>query len=448
MKVYLDYLGCRLNEAELQQWSADFLRYGIRIIRDVSKADLIVLNTCAVTGEAARKSRQTIRKFHKKSPSAKLVVTGCYASLEAETVAEIFGVDRVIDNSLKNNLVSLIVDELSIPTTTIQSSEPGESAFILQNRDRAFIKVQDGCRYRCTYCIVTIARGEEKSRSIKELIAEINQLHKNGVYEIVLTGVHVGGYGSDINSSLYQLVETILLETQIPRIRFASVEPWDLPDNFFELFENPRLMPHMHLPLQSGSDLILKKMSRRCRTEEFKKLVAKAKSKIANFNITTDIIVGFPGERELEWQESLNYIRTIPFGHIHIFNFSPREGTKAARLPDEVDHATKKIRSKLLHELSDQLKRQQLQFMLNQTCEVLIESDFDTLANGNFSFWGHTENYHRINLVSDNLVLAGSIVEVIITGIGQSNRFLETSLLKIIRPSKKSASLPILQIHA
>ncbi len=446
MNVYLDYLGCRLNEAELQRWSADFSRHGIDVTREVSKADLIVVNTCAVTGEAARKSRQTIRKLHNKSPAARLVVTGCYASLEEQKVADIFGVDRVINNSDKDNLVNIIVDELSLPTTTIQATEPGESAFILQNRDRAFIKVQDGCRYRCTYCIVTIARGEEKSRSIKELVAEINQLYNNGVFEIVLTGVHVGGYGSDINTNLYQLVETIILETHIPRIRFASVEPWDLPDNFFDLFENKRLMPHMHLPLQSGSDTILKKMSRRCRTEEFSRIVKIARSKIADFNITTDVIVGFPGESEQEWKKSLNFIKTIPLGHIHIFSFSAREGTKAANLPEMVDNATKKSRSKTLHALSEQLKRQQLGAMVNTSCHVLIESDYDTLADGRFSFWGHTENYHKINLLSRNRTLAGSIVEVTIRTVHQSNCYLETSLVRILRPALKSAPLPVLQI--
>ena len=446
MNVYLDYLGCRLNEAELQQWSADFSRHGIDVTHEVSQADLIVLNTCAVTGEAARKSRQTIRKLHKKSPAAKLVVTGCYASLEAEKVADIFGVDGVINNGDKDNLVNLIVDELSLPTTTVQATEPGETAFILQNRDRAFIKVQDGCRYRCSYCIVTIARGNEKSRPIKELVAEINQLYKNGVYEIVLTGVHVGGYGSDIDSNLYQLVATILHETEMPRIRFASVEPWDLPENFFDLFENSRLMPHMHLPLQSGSDSILKKMSRRCRTEEFARLVKKAKSKVAGFNVTTDVIVGFPGESEQEWQKSINFIKSIPFGHIHIFGFSPRQGTRAANFAEIVDNVTKKNRSKELHELSSQLKQQQLQVMVNQNCQVLIESDYELLADGRFSYWGHTENYHKINLISDDITLGGSIVEVLVTGVHQSNHCLETSMVRMLKPSLKSASLPVLQI--
>ncbi len=446
MNVYLDFLGCRLNEAELQQWRAEFLQQGIQVTRDLEKSDLIVFNTCAVTGEAARKSRQNIRKLHKKSPQAKLVVTGCYASLETATVAGILGVDLVIGNKDKEQLVKRVVEELSLPTTTIQASEPGESPLFSKNRDRAFIKVQDGCRYRCTYCIVTIARGDEKSRALEELVAEINQLYKSGIFEIVLTGVHVGGYGSDIDSSLYELVDTILKQTSIPRIRFASVEPWDLPENFFELFENPRLMPHMHLPLQSGCNAILKKMSRRCRTEAFQQLVNKARAKIANFNITTDIIVGFPGENNDEWLETLTYVQQIPFGHIHIFSFSAREGTKAARLPGAIDSMTKKARSKQLHQLAAQLKYQQLQNMLNTHTEVLLESDFETLNDGRFGYWGHTENYHKVNLVSENANLAGCIINTLIVGVNPAKRYLEVQMTQIIKKARQPASLPVQQI--
>ena len=277
MKVFLTSLGCRLNEAELQTWSQDFLELGIKVTGEQSEANLIVINTCAVTGEAARKSRQTIRKHHRNNPTAKLIVTGCYASLEKEQAESLLGVDLIVSNKDKERLPLKAKELLEWSSMPYAATEPNESSLFIRNRERAFIKIQDGCRYRCTYCIVTIARGEEKSRSIENIIEEINNLSSQGVQEIVITGVHVGGYGSDIESSLHKLIVAILEQTKIPRIRFASVEPWDLHDDFFDLFKNPRLMPHMHLPIQSGSDRILKKMSRRCRAETFLSLIKKAR---------------------------------------------------------------------------------------------------------------------------------------------------------------------------
>ena len=189
-----------------------------------------------------------------------------------------------------------------------------------RGRQRAFVKVQDGCRYRCTFCIVTVARGEEHSRAIADIVEEINALQQQGIQEAIITGVHLGGYGSDNNSNLLELIKAILAQTTIPRLRLGSLEPWELPDGFFELFKNPRLLPHLHLPLQSGSDSVLKRMARRCKTAEFAEIVATARAEIPYFNITTDIIVGFPGETEAEWRESLAFIAGIGFGHIHIFS--------------------------------------------------------------------------------------------------------------------------------
>ena len=280
MQVYLKTLGCRLNEAEIQTWSQQFIDAGHQLSSLVD-ADLLVLNSCAVTGEAARKSRQLIRRLHRENPNARLVVTGCYASLDQDEAAAILGVDLVVDNLDKDQLVEKINEHFQyqqqlLPIMPAFATEPGESALFIRNRDRAFIKIQDGCRYRCSYCIVTVARGDERSRPISAIIDEINNYSAQGIKEIVLTGVHVGGYGSDLNVSLMQLVEHILADTDIARLRFASVEPWDLPENFFRLFENERLMPHMHLPLQSGSDTVLTRMSRRCRQNSFITIVNKA----------------------------------------------------------------------------------------------------------------------------------------------------------------------------
>jgi len=280
VNIHLRALGCRLNEAELESWALEFRTAGHTLVNQASDADVTVVNTCAVTREAVRKSRKLINRLRRESPYGKLVVSGCAVSTGEAGNASDLGIDLIVDNSKKKELVKRVTDTLPISIMPEGATLPAESALFARNRQRAFIKIQDGCRYRCTYCIVTMARGEEQSRPINEIIDEVNQLHSQGIQEIVLTGVHVGGYGSDIQSSLTTLVKQILQHTDIPRIRFASVEPWDLGDQFFTLFENKRLMPHMHLPLQSGADAILRRMARRCKSSGFASLVNQARTAV------------------------------------------------------------------------------------------------------------------------------------------------------------------------
>ncbi len=415
MKVHLKALGCRLNEAELEQWSQQFQAAGYTISRDGSGADLVVLNTCAVTHEASRKSRYLINRLHRDNPTAKLVVTGCHASLEPEQVADSLGVDLVIRNDQKAELPAIAQQQLALPTMPLSATEPDDIALYSRGRHRAFIKVQDGCRYRCTFCIVTVARGEERSRDVGEIIDEINRFHAAGIHEIVLAGVHVGGYGSDTGSNLKSLIETILTDTDVPRIRFASVEPWDLPDDFFDLFDDPRVMPHMHLPLQSGADAILRRMARRCKTAEFRALVEKARERVTDFNVTTDVIVGFPGETDALWQESMDFIESIGFGHLHIFPYSPRNGTKAATLPGQLDKATKQRRCRELATLAAKMKREALEKMVGRRVEVLWEKP-ETLGDGRRRFSGYTPNYHRIEIISND-DLEYRVTDVTATGI-------------------------------
>lgn len=408
MKVYLTSLGCRLNEAELQTWAQEFLDYGISVVGEATDVDAIVINTCAVTGEAARKSRQTIRRYHRINPNAKIIITGCYVSLEKNQAENLLGVDMLISNSEKGLLAKKTKELLEWQAMPFAASEPDESALFVRNKERAFIKIQDGCRYRCTYCIVTIARGEENSRSTKELIKEINNLSLRGVREIVLTGVHVGGYGTDLGTSLYQLVVAILERTEVPRIRFASVEPWDLPDNFFELFRNPRLMPHMHLPMQSGSDKILRKMSRRCKTQSFLNMIRLAKKIAPDFNITSDIIVGFPGESEDDFEQTLQLVEDAKFGHVHIFSYSRREGTKAARLNEQIAENVKKERSQKMHLLASKIKQQELESMLKKNVEVLWEGNGKRQENGRYRYFGYTPNYYKVCVELENEIHIGN----------------------------------------
>ena len=404
MKVHLKTLGCRLNEAELETWAQAFQKFGHQITTQTEAANLIVLNSCAVTQDAARKSRQLIRRIHRDNPHAKLVVSGCYATLNEEEASALLGVDLIVSNKDKDQLVEKTLAELNMDSMPALSTEPGEISLFTRGRQRAFVKVQDGCRYRCTFCIVTVARGEESSRPVQAVIEEINALHQQGITEVILTGVHLGGYGSDLGNNLSDLIKAILAKTDIPRLRLGSLEPWELPEDFFELFYNPRLMPHLHLPLQSGSDTVLRRMARRCKTEEFATIVQKLRAQIPDFNVTTDIIVGFPGETEQEWQDSFDFIKQTGFGHIHIFTYSSRAGTKAAGLPDQLTNDLKKQRSKQLHDLAEQMKLKFFADNIGKEFKVLWEGYSEALEDGKQRVFGYTPNYLRVGCVIDKAV--------------------------------------------
>jgi len=410
MRVHLQALGCRLNEAELETWARDFRSQGIALAQGADDADIIVINTCAVTQESVRKSRNLVRRAQRRNPQARLVMSGCYAALSPEQAADELGVDLVVGNADKDRLVEITRQALALPLMPQGATEPGENALLARGRQRAFVKVQDGCRYRCTYCVVTLARGAERSRPMDEVIAEINRLHAQGIQEVVLAGVHLGGYGSDLGLSLADLVHGVLQHTEVPRIRLGSVEPWDLPSGFWALFENPRLMPHLHLPIQSGSDSVLRRMSRRCRSDEFAELVEQARAQVRDFSVTTDVIVGFPGENDAEWQETLAFLERMRFAHVHIFAFSAREGTKAATLPDPVSRATKRERSQQLHELAARHRYAALQAFVGREFDILVEGSQDG-TNGRRSWSGYTPNFLRVRLDSDR-DLANRIVPV------------------------------------
>ncbi|MES9962037.1 MAG: tRNA (N(6)-L-threonylcarbamoyladenosine(37)-C(2))-methylthiotransferase MtaB [Candidatus Sedimenticola sp. 20ELBAFRAG] len=421
MRIHLKTLGCRLNEAELETWSREFQSLGHQVTRDLSLADLVVVNTCAVTGEAVKKSRKLLHKAHRENPKAKLVVSGCYASLDPTETAQSQGVDLVVSNTDKDRLVEIASRELHIHAMPEQATIPGENSLLARGRQRAFIKVQDGCRYQCTFCIVTAARGEERSRPISEVIDEINTLHREGIQEAVLTGVHLGGYGSDSGSSLHQLIQTVLDHTDIPRLRLGAVEPWDLPEAFWELFDNPRLMPHMHLPLQSGADTVLRRMARRCKAEEFESLVSQARERIPDFNVTTDIIVGFPGETADEWQQTMAFVEKTGFGHLHIFAYSPRPGTRAATLAEPVSREQIRQRSDQLHTLGEKLKKETLEAYLGRTYPVLIEgagSDRDHAM-------GYTPNFLRVQITDPRAAeLENTIQQVTLSALSPGGDYL------------------------
>ena len=362
MRVHLEMLGCRLNEAEIATWGRQLAASGAEVVSTAEEADVVVLNTCAVTAEAGRKSRNWLKRVQKYQPETRLVATGCYATLEPEKLAEGLGVDLVIPNDQKDALVGLVTNGLDVPRMPRRAVDPDAVPLFRRGGTRAFIKVQDGCRNKCSFCIVTVVRGDEKSRTVADIVSEINDLVKEGVKEAVLTGVHVGGYGADLQTDLSQLIRAILNETSLPRLRLASVEPWDLPDDFFSLWENPRLMPHIHLPMQAGSDSVLKRMSRRCSTARYRELVRLARSSVPEMN-TTDI-VGFqvkPKKNGLKPWPS----QEMAFQHMHIFTYSAREGPKLHVFPTGFLVRSEK-RSQQLHGLGQVMKRQAFEGLLNQ----------------------------------------------------------------------------------
>ncbi|MEM7495187.1 MAG: tRNA (N(6)-L-threonylcarbamoyladenosine(37)-C(2))-methylthiotransferase MtaB [Myxococcota bacterium] len=406
MRVHLAALGCRLNEAELQGWERSLRQSGHQVVHQARQADVCIVNSCAVTAEAESKSRQLARRMHRLNPSAKIVLSGCYASLHPEQAAKTLPVDLLVPNARKDHLVGEVVGKAAewsgvdsrfrgLPKrSAFCSSEekPAEHAKMdsrLRGNDkvggndkkdqvnkaaRGFVKVQDGCRNRCGFCIVTVARGSQRSRPVEDVCSDIRSWQQEGAAEIILTGVHLGGYGGDLGTNLSHLLRAVLRHTTIPRIRLGSLEPWDLPEDFFTLWEqNGRLMPHLHLPLQSGCDSVLARMARRCMTAAYRNLVEQARQSIPNPRITTDVIGGFPGETDSEWQQTMDFVQEMEFGGVHVFPYSKREGTRAASLPDPVPDGVKKERCARLRVLSDRLHRRFAANLQGQVLDVLYE---------------------------------------------------------------------------
>ena len=396
MRVQLKTLGCRLNEAELERWALEFQAEGHQVVPEGADADLLVLNSCAVTQDAVRKSRNQIRKATRENPGARVIVSGCYVSLHPSE-AETLGIDLVVANKDKDRLVEIVQEQLAIHAMPAAAKGPEANALFQLGRHRAFVKVQDGCRHRCTYCIVTVARGEERSRTVEAIIDEINQHHQAGLVEVVLTGVHLGGYGSDLGCTLTDLIEAILARTSIPRIRLGSLEPWDIPPHFFSLFQNQRLMPHLHLPIQSGSASVLKRMARRSGPDDIRDLLHRLRETLPEINLTTDVIVGFPGETDEEWQETLTFFERMAFSHVHVFSFSPRQGTAAAHFSDPVDSRVRQARVHALMALGETLKQRYAQRFIGQTLPVLFEGA-RALSETLSVVQGYTPNYLKVAL--------------------------------------------------
>jgi len=392
MKIYLDSIGCRLNQSEIESMARQFRAAGHEILPSAQGADMAVINTCAVTAEAAADSRGCIRRAAR-AGAAEIVVTGCWATLQSEEAAGLPHVARVVVNDRKDHLVSEVLD---LPPQVFDL-EPLARAPLpgVRHRTRAFIKVQDGCDNRCAFCVTTLARGAGRSRTLADVMADVRAALAGGAKEVVLSGVHLGSWGRDFGSRLRDLIGAILQETEVPRLRLSSLEPWDLDAEFFSLWENPRLMPHLHLPLQSGCAATLRRMARKTTPEAFRSLVSAARRAIPEVAITTDLIAGFPGETEAEFAESLAFVQEMDFAGGHVFTFSPRPATPAARMKGQIPLPLRKERNRILHQALLESARSYRRQFIGRKLSVLWEATCGVNEQG-WQMEGLTENYLRV----------------------------------------------------
>jgi threonylcarbamoyladenosine tRNA methylthiotransferase MtaB len=415
MRIFLDQIGCRLNYGEMETLAGRLRAVGHQIIQAPEQAQVIVFNSCAVTADAVRGSRKQVRHLHNINPTARIALTGCWATLQPQEALALPGVTLVADNQQKDLLHTLLEPwsaELDEPDTLLRM-QPTGTPFATENavdarhsRTRAFIKVQDGCNNKCTFCIVTLARGDSRSRTLAAIVAEIQQLALDGTQEAVLTGVHLGSYGRDLadtaRTDLKALVAAILTDTDIPRLRLSSLEPWELADGFFDLWQQwpGRLCPHLHLPLQAGTDQQLRQMARRCTVSSFRRLMQEARTAIPDVIVTTDLIAGFPGESATDFQAGMAFVEEMRFAHAHIFPFSAREGTAAAKFANAVPTEVKKARARQLRAVVEQTGQRERQRFIDTERPVLWEGTGQPLMDQPGRLWsGLTDNYLRVTTV-------------------------------------------------
>jgi threonylcarbamoyladenosine tRNA methylthiotransferase MtaB len=393
VRVHVSSLGCKLNQSEMDALAARLQAAGHELVASPGGADVCILNTCAVTHVAAQKSRQAVRRLHRDNPGARLVVTGCYAELSPADLRDLPGVETVAGNRAKDRLL----DDLLAPHPLLPI--PPAS---LHPRTRALVKIQDGCDNACTYCIIHVARGEQRSRPAGEILDEVRARLAAGYQEIVLTGVHVGAYGRDrsgcrLELDLWGLVARILAETGVARLRLSSVEPWDLPGEALALWQDSRLCRHLHLPLQSGSAATLRRMGRRYDPAGFAALAGAARAAVPGLALTSDLIVGFPGETEAEFEKSLAFVRAMAFARLHVFPFSARPGTPAAGMPGQVPPGIKAERAAAMRAVGAVAEQAFARQFVGQTVRVLWESDRP--SDGGRVWSGLTDNYLRVDAV-------------------------------------------------
>lgn len=400
MKVVICSLGCKVNMYESEYILSLFKNSGYEIGDFNERCDIYIINTCTVTNNADSKSRKMINHIKNKYKDAILVVCGCF--VESSKFSYTDGIDIVVGNYNKSKIVSLVEEYIKNKKQNIvydnMKCVPFEDMEIehFEDKTRAFVKIQDGCCNFCSYCIIPYTRGPIRSKEYQKVLDEVTNLVKNGYKEIVLTGIHTGSYGKDINTSFSNLLEDILKIEGLVRLRISSIEITELDSKFLELLKNPILCLHLHIPLQSGSDKILKLMNRKYDKKYFKEMIDKIRSIREDISITTDAIVGFPCETEEDFLEYISFVKEIKFAKLHVFPYSKRNGTKAALMENQVDGNVKKERSKRLIAISNELEREYAYKFIGKTLDVLVENHDENYA------YGHTSNYLKIRLDKKN----------------------------------------------
>ena len=430
-KVAFYTLGCKVNQYETEAMLEMFEKDGYEQVGSEDYADVYVINTCTVTHMSDRKSRQYIRRMKKKNPDAIIAVVGCYSQVSPEEILSIDEVNLVMGTNDRKKIVEEVkkIDASRKVSTVddIMKVKAFEEIEInkTNGKTRAFLKIQDGCDRYCSYCIIPYARGRVRSRDLESIVKEVENLASNGYKEVVLTGIHVASYGKDIKETDIKLLDVIKQINDIEgieRIRLSSVEPILFTDEFVEAVSAmDKVCPHYHLSLQSGCDETLKRMKRRYTTEEYKTIVDRLRAAIPNVSITTDVIVGFPGETNEEFDKTYEFLKDIELTHMHIFKYSPRKGTPAATMENQVDPSTKHERSEKLLQLNEENFKKFGQKMLDKEFNVLFEQKV-----GDNKFEGLTENYVKVIVESDK-DLSEQILKVKITDV--KNEFLEGILV-------------------
>ena len=421
-KLAFHTLGCKLNFAETSTISRSFPDNEYERVPAGEKADIYIINTCSVTDVADKKCRQVVKRFISRSPDAFIAVIGCYAQLNPQEISSIPGVDLILGTHEKFDLPKYIASykknkDPEIHSCDLSSSERFSPSYSMGDRTRSFLKIQDGCDYGCAYCTIPMARGKSRNPGIGSIVEDAINIAEKGTKGVVLTGVNIGDFGKSTGESFVELLRALIKIDGIERIRLSSIEPNLIGDDLIEMVaENKKLLPHFHIPLQSGNNRILGLMRRRYNIEYFAKIVEKIKNQIPLAGIGADVIVGFPGENELDFEGTCLFLENQPLSYLHVFSYSPRPGTVAETLSGTVPHAVKEKRSKILIDISKSKHLEFIHMNIGKTAKVLFE-----MTKNEGMITGFTENYLRVESPWQSK-LAGKIFKIKITGIAESGK--------------------------
>ena len=418
-RVALYTMGCKTNQYDSNRLAAEFEAAGFQLVPFDAAADIYVINTCTVTAEADREARNASRRALARNPEALVIATGCYPQVNPEPMAEIPGVRLVGGNDLKRDLVARVralLAEEGAPAGSTVESEPAPSRAALTGvsaigRTRHVVKIQEGCNHRCAYCVVPHARGPARSRPVAEVVEEVRRVADAGFREVVLTGTCIGSYGKDFRPRV-KLAECVAAVAAVPglkRVRISSIEPWDVDDELIALVAgDPVVCAHFHLPLQSGDDGLRRRMRRAGTSAQFADLVARIRERLPDAGITTDVIVGFPGETDAEFEVTRDFCKRMQFSRMHIFRYSPRPFTHAATLPDRVPRAIANARSRVLIRMGEEMSQAFACRWVGRSVSVLVEGQNDPEDR----FEGLTESYVRVLFTSERALARGELVNV------------------------------------